>query len=184
MSQLCTKCNASPVNATGVVCDMCMITQGTVYNIPAATPQAIPQSLIPIRTDELHDKFDSYTKSFDEGLDVKVIINYTKSFSEIVIYNNGTVTDAKAYTDRQTFETTLAKVIDMITKEQEERKRKEAEKIQYFKDIKNVVSNLGFSETPVIKPAQELPKIHPHIPNVETETEVVKKRQYKTKQTT
>ena len=145
MSGICTKCNASPVNATGTLCDACMMSGGEVFKLPS---QDIPKVIEPIRqptvTDESNDKFDSFTKSFEEGLEIKVIINYTKNFSEIAIFSNGVLSDTKTYTDKEVFETTLKNVIDTLNEQEAERKRKIEEQKKYFEDIKSVVSDLGF----------------------------------------
>jgi len=147
MSVLCPKCKTSPVNATGVMCDACMISSGGVYTIPPDAPKKIEPIRQPTATDEVNDKFESYTKSFENNLDIKVIINYTKNFSEIAIFKDGNLTDTKTYTDKKVFESTLKSAIDSINKQEEERKRIEEEKIKYFKDIRSVVSDLGFDET-------------------------------------
>jgi len=147
IEMICPKCNVSPVNATGVMCDSCMISGGGIYTLPTNTP---PKMIEPVRqptaTDESKDAFDSFTKSFNNGLEIKVIINYTKNFSEIAIFKDGRLTDTKTYTDKTLFETTLKNAITAINKQEEELKRIEEEKKKYFQDIKSVVSTLGFEE--------------------------------------
>ena len=147
MSTMCPTCKTSPVNATGVMCDSCMIKGGGVYTLPK---NEAPKQIAPIRqptaTDEANDKFDSYTKSFENNLEVKVIINYTKNFSEIAIFKDGNLTDTKTYTDKKLFESTLKNAIESINKQEAERKRIEEERVKYFEDIKNVVGDLGFDE--------------------------------------
>ena len=150
MSQLCKSCNVSPVNATGEVCDVCMIKSGGIYNAPQDSVQAQPAQpktlQQPTVTDEANDEFDSYTKSFENGLEIKVLINYTKNFSEIAIYKDGNLADTQTYTDKEVFQKTLTNAINNIKAQEEERKKQEEARKQYFKDIKGVVSELGFDE--------------------------------------
>lgn len=145
MSVMCTKCGASPVNATGVFCDSCMISDGGIFKLPTnEAPKVIEPIRQPTATDEVNDQFDSFTKSFNDGLEIKVIINYTKNFSEIAIFKNGILTDTKTYTDKEVFESTLKNAIDTLNAQEEERLRKIEEQKKYFEDIKSVVSDLGF----------------------------------------
>jgi len=148
MIKMCTICNVSPVNATGEICDICMIKSGGIINPPKSQEPIAPLKPIqqPTATDEDNDKYDKYTKSFENGLDIKVIVNYTKNFSEIVIYRDGNLVDTQTYTDKEVFENTLKNAINNIKTQEEERKRQEEERKKYFEDIKNVVSDLGFEE--------------------------------------
>ena len=154
--KLCTTCNASPVNATGEVCDVCMIKSGGIFNAPIQEqPQAIKQIQQPTMTDVENDNYDTYTKSFENGLDIKVLINYTKNFSEIAIYKDGTLADTKTYDDKEVFEKTLKNAIQNIKAQEEERKRQEEERKKYFEDIKSVVGDLGFDEVEKEEPQEE-----------------------------
>jgi len=142
--EICPKCKTSPVNATGVMCDACMMEGGSVYQLPTEEIKAIEQIPLPTATDVNNDKCDKFTKSFEDGLEIRVVINYTKNYSEISIYKNDVLTDTNTYTDKEVFEKTLNKAIDSIKAQEDERKRVEAERVQYFKDIKGVVGDLGF----------------------------------------
>lgn len=142
MNGICSKCNTNPVNATGIMCDACMLNGNTVVNAPVQQEQKVE---LPTMTHE-EDNFDSYTKSFDDGLVVKVTVNYTKAFSEITVYKNDALVNTRSYTDKETFEADLSSLLEEIKKQEEEKKRREEEKKQYFEDIKSIVGDFGFDE--------------------------------------
>ena len=144
MENRCTKCKTNLANATGVVCDECMMQgEGVVIDAPAPLQQIV-DPVPPTATDEDNDSFDSFTKKFNDGISVAVVINYTKNFSEIRTYKDDILVDANTYTDKELFEKELSSIIKKIEDAEKKAKKLEEERKKYFEGIKSTVGDLGF----------------------------------------
>ena len=152
----CTKCGA-PANATGIVCDDCMIDGGgVIMNNEIAKPvEEIKPMAIPTNTDDNNDDFERYIKKITDTTSVHVTLNKTKQFSEISVYRGETLAETQTFTDKAKFEEMLSKVIAHLENEEKERLRAIEEKEKYFTEIKGLVDDMGFeSAEPLTDPPE------------------------------
>ncbi len=145
----CTKCS-NQANATGVLCDECMMKGATPTGEPmvaqAPPPQQAPLKVqIPTYTDEDNDEFDRFDKDFDDGVTIRITINYTKNFSEITVLHCGSTVESKAYDDKEVFDNALKDTINKLETKAKLKKELEEERKAYFESVKTSVNDLGFS---------------------------------------
>ncbi len=144
----CTKCNTNEANATGVLCDQCMMdgaipSEEQIVSAPPL-PEPVQMAQPPTRTDTENDEFDRFTKEFEEDVSVQITINYTQNFSEITVLKGKSVVETMAYDDKEVFKTKLDEVITAIEAKEALKKKLAQDRKEHFESVKTIANDLGF----------------------------------------